>query len=232
MAGDMAEFFAGRPVKEFTLVKRRDDVSAAALEQGVTELLPTLRSSHGASNAIWNAVVGTGPRGDVFPFDGVLQRNLRSVHDDLLPEWARLLAPLADLGSSLTLRTWENVVLDARAPAKIIICSRRSPRVSAVQYSRHWRTRHVEVIKAQPDFMALHRGYIQNHVVPGSASLVSGLAATPAQAFDGVIEMWWDTPESTREAYRTNGYQRQVRADEPNFIAVGQSIAAFVEERR
>jgi hypothetical protein len=234
-------FYGAR--KRFVLLKRMSGLShvdmMAHWATAHAQLISTTPGFRDARRSyIQNHLAEPGPRGDPFPYDGVSQLVLKAPRADSTPfeespDYKKIKADeltVFDTEASMNLTAIENVVVPGRGACKLMILSRRSPRISSQAYSDHWRTRHVEVILNQHDFRRHIRGYVQNHVIPGSAFFLNGRQAADGIAFDGVIEMWFDSVAAAVAAFGSDGYQRNIRADEPSFISIGCSIAYFVRE--
>lgn len=206
-------------VNSFFLVRGR---AGGALPSGQSDARP------GGTLSSWNRPSAPGPRDDAFPFDGVVQtpRCAQAGFADLGPALRETL----DLPASIRMDAVQRVVVPGTAPIKLMIFSRKAPHLSSRAYSEYWFGRHKQVVLQQRDFMQFVRGYRQNHVMPESVCTGTEVPTPDRDRFDGVIEQWFDSIDDALRAYQTPGYQIHTRGDEPNFLAVGTSIATFVDE--
>lgn len=183
--------------------------------------------------AVYSEAVAVGPRGDAFGFDMLLE-SWHSEPDGFDPARAAPLA--ADLGfdpaATRTVLAEELVFQPDKAAVKGTFLSRRRPDLSVADYQAHWRGEHARVIQAQADFIAQVRGYVQNHFRPGTFLSLEGQPPGEGEGFDGAPQMWFDTVEAVHAAFATEGYRTAIRADEHNFLRVGQSQSFIAREIR
>ena len=198
--------------------------------------IPEYRESF--ASYIHNQFVSSGPRGEVFPYDAVSEIGLKDApgnemllrSSDSRDRVTRAEAAFLDRDRSLVFQATENIILQGRAPIKLMIFSKRNPDLTHSQYVEHWSTQHVRVLRSQDDFYRHVRGYRQNYIQENSFRTLSGETIADPHLFDGVVELWFDSTETARRAFAVEGYQTVVRADEPKFVHVGKSIAFVAEE--
>lgn len=94
---------------------------------------------------------------------------------------------------------------------------RRKPGVSLGEFRRHWIEIHGEIAKKIPGV----RRYVQSHVIDEAYSY-----AEPR--WDGVAQLWWDSPEALTEALKTPEFKEDMR-DGEEFID-GKSISFFLAQ--
>jgi uncharacterized protein (TIGR02118 family) len=100
---------------------------------------------------------------------------------------------------------------------KIVSFFKRKPGSSPDDFSRHWGTRHADLVRRLPGI----RRYVQN------PTLASGYRRHEP-VYDGVAEAWFDDGDALRVSGASREY-RAVKDDEPNFID-GSSIGSVITE--
>ena len=114
----------------------------------------------------------------------------------------------------------DHVLIDGpRKPelVKAVWRMRRKPGVSLGEFRRHWIEIHGEIAKKIPGV----RRYVQSHVIDEAYSY-----AEPR--WDGVAQLWWDSPEALTEALKTPEFKEDMR-DGEEFID-GKSISFFLAQ--
>ncbi len=107
---------------------------------------------------------------------------------------------------------------------KYIICARRKSGMSREEFSTYWRNRHGPLVKSVPEFMRHVRKYVQCHLVGGAPPLgVEG-------PYDGVAELWFDSPEEIEQAFEEPRYLEIIRPDELKFVDISSCISFITEE--
>jgi uncharacterized protein (TIGR02118 family) len=115
---------------------------------------------------------------------------------------------------------------------KLVFCLRRLPHLSREEFQRHWREVHAPLVRSHAAALRIRR-YVQTHTL--THPLNGALAASrggPAE-FDGVAELWWDSPEALAEATATPEGQAAGLAlleDERRFIDLARSPIFVAEE--
>ena len=92
---------------------------------------------------------------------------------------------------------------------------RRKAGISLNEFRRHWIEIHGEIARKIPGV----RRYVQSHVIDEAYSF-----AEPR--WDGVAQLWWDSPEALTEALKTPQFREDMR-DGEEFID-GKSISFFL----
>ena len=100
---------------------------------------------------------------------------------------------------------------------KIVSFFKRKPGLSPDDFSRHWGTRHADLVRRLPGI----RRYVQN------PTLASGYRRHEP-VYDGVAEAWFDDGDALRVSGASREY-RAVKDDEANFID-GSSIGSVITE--
>ena len=124
-------------------------------------------------------------------------------------------AVFIDRSTMRMILTEEHVIKDGPAPAggvKNIEFVTRKPGLELEKFQRYWREIHGPIAAQIP----MIRRYVQSHTRPSAYER----GRTPA--YDGVAITWFDDSQAMRASATTAEYAR-TRADEPNFIAAGDS---------
>ena len=185
-----------------------------------------------ASKAVYNETVGHGPRGDGFGFDFSVEVWLDEPPCDLDIPVAVKAAEASGIDPNLT-RTViakEHIIKTGNAAVKGTFLSKRRPDSTVPEYLRYWRNEHATIIQAQKDFFAFVRRYVQNHFVHGSYWSIAGASIDQEDAFDGAPQMWFDSADDIYAAFQTEGYLRQIKADEKILVKVGYSQSYISRE--
>jgi uncharacterized protein (TIGR02118 family) len=107
---------------------------------------------------------------------------------------------------------------------KYIICATRKAGMTREEFSAYWRHQHGPLVKSVPEFMRHVRKYVQCHLVKDAVPL--GAAGT----YDGVAELWFDSPEDLVKAFNEPRYLEIIRPDELKFVDLGKCISFVTEE--
>ncbi|MBI3801075.1 MAG: EthD domain-containing protein [Deltaproteobacteria bacterium] len=107
---------------------------------------------------------------------------------------------------------------------KYIICATRKAGMTREEFSAYWRHHHGPLVKSVPEFTRHVRKYVQCHIVGDAVPL--GTAA----AYDGVAELWFDSPEDLVKAFNEPRYLEVIRPDELKFVDLHQCISFITEE--
>lgn len=91
---------------------------------------------------------------------------------------------------------------------KRFVVLRRKPGMSIEEFRHYWKNIHGSLIAKIPGLIK----YIQYHVR-------SEQLDNTEEPIDGIAELWFESEESQREAYKTPEYQAVVK-DEPNLFAM------------
>lgn len=117
---------------------------------------------------------------------------------------------------------------------KVVFCLRRRPDLTREQFQRYWSEQHGPVgvrLAAQLGFQR----YVQSHTVDSGLNDALQTGRGAPEAFDGVVELWYDDESAVETTFATpEGRQaaRTMLADEANFIDTAMSPIFLVEERQ
>jgi uncharacterized protein (TIGR02118 family) len=96
--------------------------------------------------------------------------------------------------------------------------------MSREEFSAYWRNQHGPLVKSVPEFMRHVRKYVQCHLAAGVPPLgVEG-------AYDGVAELWFDSPDEIARAFQEPRYLEIIRPDELKFVDISNCISFITEE--
>ena len=107
---------------------------------------------------------------------------------------------------------------------KFIICARRKPGMTRAEFSQYWRNQHGPLVRSVPEFIRHVRKYVHCHLLP-SASPFGGDGG-----YDGVAELWFDSPEALAQAFNEPRYLEIIRPDELKFVDISNCISFITEE--
>jgi uncharacterized protein (TIGR02118 family) len=102
----------------------------------------------------------------------------------------------------------------------IILCKRRSD-LSREEFIFHWENVHARLAREDKSFWSRVRGYVQNYCLPSAE-------ATPA--WDGVVELWFDSKEELDAAFAAEQTQKVLMADVGNFCDTASTISLLADE--
>jgi uncharacterized protein (TIGR02118 family) len=98
-----------------------------------------------------------------------------------------------------------------------IVLLRRRPGMDRDEFHRYWREIHGPLAAKLPGL----RKYVQAHVMPDSFQ--------PDPPYDGIAELWFDSPEAFHAAIASPEGQA-ARADFPNFLDQDWTQVLIAEE--
>ena len=107
---------------------------------------------------------------------------------------------------------------------KLIICVMRKAGMSRKDFDTYWQDQHGPLVKSVPEFMRHVRKYVQCHIVEDSVPL--GTVA----GYDGVAELWFDSPDEITRAFNEPRYLELIRPDELKFVDLPKCISFVTKE--
>jgi uncharacterized protein (TIGR02118 family) len=113
-----------------------------------------------------------------------------------------------------------------------VFCLRRRPELSREQFQRDWRERHGPLVRELAGALGIRR-YVQVHslTTPVNDGLRRGRHGP--EEYDGVAELWFDSPEALTAAGATpegRAAGRRLLEDERRFIDLAGSPPWVAEE--
>jgi uncharacterized protein (TIGR02118 family) len=103
-----------------------------------------------------------------------------------------------------------------------ILCKRRAD-LSRDEFIAHWRGVHARLAREDTSFWSRVRGYVQNYCLPSAE-------AGYANAWDGVVELWFDNKEELDAAFSAEQTQKVLMADVGNFVDTATTVTFLAEE--
>jgi len=116
---------------------------------------------------------------------------------------------------------------------KLMYCVRRLPEMSREEFQRYWRETHGPRVREKAQVLNIRR-YVQVHTLDSPLNeAMRASRGTEPDIFDGVAELWWESPEAfTAGASTPEGRQaaRELFEDEKRFIDFSRSMAFVAQE--
>jgi uncharacterized protein (TIGR02118 family) len=110
---------------------------------------------------------------------------------------------------------------------KFIAGIKRKSGMTPREFHRHWRDVHAPLVQSVPEFFGYVRKYVQSHAIERSSGTVAGFEVT---AFDGIVELWFDSIEDAERAFTAPRYLEIIRPDEKKFIDLSSAKVVITEE--
>ena len=105
----------------------------------------------------------------------------------------------------------------------------RKPGMTLAEFHRYWREVHAPLVQTVPEFFGHVRKYVQCHTLEQAGRRFAGFQAA---AFDGVVELWFDSVEDAEKAFTAPRYLEIIRPDEKKFIDLTSVKLVLTEEKR
>ncbi len=116
---------------------------------------------------------------------------------------------------------------------KLVFCLRRRPHLSREEFQRYWFERHAPLVRSHAVVLGIRR-YVQTHTLEHPANAALQASRGGPEAYDGVAELWWDSPEALAAATSTPegaAAGAALLADERTFIDLARSALFIATER-
>ena len=116
---------------------------------------------------------------------------------------------------------------------KLVYCLRRLPELSREEFQRYWREKHGPLVRDRSAALGIQR-YVQVHTLdsPLNEAMRASRGSDP-DIFDGVAELWWESPEAFSAGATTDEGRKAARElyeDEKRFIDFSRSLAFVAQE--
>ena len=116
---------------------------------------------------------------------------------------------------------------------KLVYCLRRIPELSREEFQRYWREKHGALVRDRAAALGIQR-YVQVHTLdsPLNEAMRASRGSDP-DIFDGVAELWWESPEAFSAGATTDEGRKAARElyeDEKRFIDFSRSLAFVAQE--
>ena len=115
---------------------------------------------------------------------------------------------------------------------KLVFCARRLPSLTRPEFQRYWRETHGPLVRSLAAALRIRR-YVQLHTIETPANDALRASRGGPEPFDGVAELWWDSPDDLQAAVSTPEGQRAgqlLLEDERRFIDLANSPLWLGEE--
>lgn len=106
---------------------------------------------------------------------------------------------------------------------KLIVAIKRKEGMGIKDFHDHWRNVHANLIKTTPVCRKYIRKYVQCHTLPQEYQVQDG-------CFDGVAEVWFDTPADKDSFFTHPEYLAMIRPDEMKFADLGNCRFFMTQE--
>ena len=116
---------------------------------------------------------------------------------------------------------------------KCVYCVRRHPSYSLQQFYDYWLNQHGPLVRQHAQILGMKR-YVQSHTIQNP--MLNAAAQQPrgiSDMYDGITEVWWDSPESLGASLQTAEGQeanRILSEDEARFVDCANSAIFFTTE--
>ena len=116
---------------------------------------------------------------------------------------------------------------------KLVYCLRRLPELPREEFQRYWRENHGPLVRDRAGALGIRR-YVQVHTLdsPLNEAMRASRGSDP-DIFDGVAELWWESPDAFSAEARTDEGRKAARElyeDEKRFIDFSRSLAFVAQE--
>ena len=118
------------------------------------------------------------------------------------------------------------------AMLKFIYCVRRHPSLSSEAFQKYWLEQHGPLVRKHAQILRARR-YVQSHTVATPLNQAAQQPRGTKPAYDGITEIWWDSPEALMAALSTAEGQeanRLLAEDEARFCDLPNCSVFFTEE--
>ena len=105
---------------------------------------------------------------------------------------------------------------------KCTVLIKRKPDMTLAEFNRYWTKKHGPLAMGVKDFICHIRKYVQSHRLPDKES--GGMESHAVSQYDGIVELWADSPAELRKAFASKGYQDVIRPDEKNFCDDAEGV--------
>ncbi|WP_226019154.1 EthD domain-containing protein [Novosphingobium sp. FKTRR1] len=115
---------------------------------------------------------------------------------------------------------------------KLVYCIRRRADLSEDEFQRYWLEDHAPKVRSVATAIGAVR-YVQSHARLPQANAGFRASRGLAEAFDGITEIWWNSPEELAAGTGTAdglAAARMLLEDERNFIDFTASSIFMTEE--
>ncbi len=115
---------------------------------------------------------------------------------------------------------------------KLVYCVCRLPHLSREEFQRYWRQKHAPLVRSHAEALRIRR-YVQVHTLESPINDVLRQSRGALEPYDGVAELWWDSPDDMATATASPEGQKAAQdllEDERRFIDLERSALWLAEE--
>jgi uncharacterized protein (TIGR02118 family) len=115
---------------------------------------------------------------------------------------------------------------------KIVYCLRRKSGISREEFQHYWLEEHGPKVKARAEAIGMRR-YVQSHAIDTPLNAALAGARGGLEAYDGIMEGWWDSEADALAALSSPDGQaaaRDLLEDEGRFIDFDRSPVFMTRE--
>jgi uncharacterized protein (TIGR02118 family) len=106
---------------------------------------------------------------------------------------------------------------------KVMFCLVRLPHLTRKDFQDYWRDSHAKLVRNHATELGIRR-YVQNHTPLSDETSSLQLSRGSPAGFDGVAELWWDSPETfAARSPAAVAAASALLADERTFIDLARS---------
>jgi uncharacterized protein (TIGR02118 family) len=117
---------------------------------------------------------------------------------------------------------------------KFVYCVRRKPGTTIEEFQKYWLERHGPLVKSFAEKLRAKR-YVQSHTLETPLNDHARQPRGTRPSYDGITEIWWDTPEELMAALGTPEGQKinqMLTEDEARFCDLSNSCVFFTQEHQ
>jgi uncharacterized protein (TIGR02118 family) len=115
---------------------------------------------------------------------------------------------------------------------KLVYCIRRRADVSSEEFHRYWLEEHAQLVRSVAGAIGAAR-YVQSHAATPELNELLRASRSADEPYDGITEMWWDSPADLEAAMQSadgQDAQRRLLEDEATFIDFARSSVFMTDE--
>ena len=115
---------------------------------------------------------------------------------------------------------------------KLVFVIRRRKELPPEEFHRYWLEEHGPLARSLIEPLGARR-YVQTHTVDSELNAALAASRGTVEAFDGIAEIWWDSPDDLVAAFGSEEGQRAnatLTEDEARFIDFERSSVFLTEE--
>ena len=115
---------------------------------------------------------------------------------------------------------------------KFVYCVRKRPELSAEEFRKYWLEKHGPFVRSMAKALRARR-YVQSHTIDSELNKMAQVPRGTMEPYDGLTELWWDSPEDLIAAMQTPEGQTanlKLTEDEARFCDLPRCSVFFAVE--